>query len=130
MKSYERTQWVAVWSALFCLSMPPMLPLSAQEPKLKKTVNADSGMVRAVAFSPDSKTLASGGDGKTIKLWNIAAGTHSTLFGHEATVTSVVFSPNGKLSLQGAMTRQSRCGMWKRVWNWRHSRGTQNRFTR
>jgi WD40 repeat protein len=56
------------------------------------------GDVTSVAFSPDSKTLASGGWDETIRLWDVATGAEvRRLSGHAAgMVATVVFSPNGK----------------------------------
>jgi WD40 repeat protein len=54
--------------------------------------------VYCVAFSPDGKVLASGGQDETIMLWDAATGKEiRTLTGHSSHVKSVVFSPNGKL---------------------------------
>jgi eukaryotic-like serine/threonine-protein kinase len=61
--------------------------------------------VRSVAFSPDSKTLASGSQTGAIRLWEITpAGMASELckvLAHENGVESVAFSPDGKTLASG-----------------------------
>ncbi|MBE8988931.1 hypothetical protein IQ275_17430 [Nostoc sp. LEGE 12450] len=59
--------------------------------------------VNSVSFSADGKTLASGSDDKTIKLWNLETGKEiHTLKGHDSSVTSVSFSADGKTLASGS----------------------------
>src|SRR5262249_43937710 len=57
-----------------------------------------SGNVTTLAFSPEGKTLASGGWDDMIRLWDVATGKELRKFvAHQAMVARVVFSPDGKL---------------------------------
>jgi hypothetical protein len=57
-----------------------------------------------VAFSSDGKTLASGGDDTTIRLWNVVTGEliGQPLRGHDGPVESVTFSSDGKTLASGS----------------------------
>jgi WD40 repeat protein len=61
------------------------------------------GAVTAVAYSPDGKFLLSGGNDRTLKLWEVASGKEVRTFtGHRGAVTSVAFSPDGHLAISGS----------------------------
>ncbi|MEH2261069.1 MAG: hypothetical protein V7K60_33860 [Nostoc sp.] len=65
---------------------------------LERILTRHSDRVNSVAFSPDGKTLASGGDDKTIKLWNVTTGREiQTLPGDYNSVNFVAFSPSGQI---------------------------------
>jgi WD40 repeat protein len=54
--------------------------------------------VYTVAFSPDGKFLASGGDDNTVILWDVAdENEYEAFIQHNKAVASVAFSPDGKL---------------------------------
>ena len=58
--------------------------------------------VRAMAFSPDSRLLASGGYDASSKLWETATGREiMTLKGHSQSVNAVSFSDDGKMLVSG-----------------------------
>ena len=60
--------------------------------------------VKSVAFSPDGKTLASGGGDNVIHLWDVETGKSKiALIGHTHWVFSLAFSPDGKTLASGSV---------------------------
>ncbi len=64
----------------------------------------------SVAFSPDSRSLLSGGDDRVLRLWEVSTGKERCRFeGHRMPVHSVAVSPDGKvLASAGGDYRASR----------------------
>ena len=58
--------------------------------------------VSNIVFNSDGSTLASTSNDRTIRLWDVATGTHiHTLTGHDSQVNSVAFSPNSSTLASG-----------------------------
>jgi RNA polymerase sigma factor (sigma-70 family) len=57
--------------------------------------------IECLAFSPDSKMLASTGSDQTVKLWDVTTGQLKATFAARGLVRSVVFSPDGKILAWG-----------------------------
>ena len=66
--------------------------------KPKATLDADdSGMIYALAYSPDGKMLASGGAQGEVQLWDAQTGElKRTMPGHDSWVTMAAFSPDSR----------------------------------
>ena len=62
------------------------------------TLYGHAGMVNCVAYSPDGEHIASGGDDKTVKIWNGEKAPEARILGgpDRNWFTHVAFDPNGK----------------------------------
>jgi WD40 repeat protein len=84
--------------------VPAMLITSVAASKPIGQPLTQSGRVASMAFSPDGKTLASGGADGSITLWDVASHRPigQPLMGHKNIVYSVAFEPGGKILASGS----------------------------
>ncbi|MFX1369897.1 MAG: WD40 repeat domain-containing protein [Promethearchaeota archaeon] len=71
--------------------------------KLLHTLSGHKGHVTALAITPDSRYILSGGQHGEVKLWDLESGTHlDTMSGHEGAVLAIHLAPDGRHIVSGS----------------------------
>jgi WD40 repeat protein len=64
-------------------------------PLLSRVSAGGQGPLRTLAFSSDGKTIATGGDERTVTLWDLGDGTEHRVGRHDGAINAVAFVPGG-----------------------------------
>ena len=69
-----------------------------------QTLMGHVGWIGSFSSSPDGRSLASGGEGRTIRLWDVTTGKEVRQWcGHHGSINSLSFSPDGRLLASGSV---------------------------
>ena len=99
LASGSRDGTVLLWDTSPYINIALQAILDTEQPLATLAPEGRTEWVYSVAFSPDGKTLASGGMGNdyAVRLWDVETRQQrATLEGHTDWVHSVAFSPDGK----------------------------------
>jgi len=81
----------------------PLRPtLTPADSPLMRVLEGHGDWVRAVAVTPDGRTVVSGSDDCTVRVWDLATGQARTLEGHGGLVNAVALTADGRTAVSGS----------------------------
>lgn len=84
--------------------------------RLIKTLVGHADWVQALSFAPDGKQLASAGNDRVVRVWDVASGAMlAALAGHAHPVNALAYAPDGKLLV--SVSTDGSVRVWDRVGN-------------
>src|SRR5262249_56405775 len=72
-----------------------------QTQELAHELTGHDGAVTAVAYSPDGRWLVSGGDDRTLRVWDAATGAAAAVHELDTQVKALCFAPDGRTLFTG-----------------------------
>ena len=73
-----------------------------------RIVSRHSSDIMSVAFSPDGKSILTGSQDSTARLWDLKGNELTVFIGHKDGISSVAFSPDGQTVLTGSIDKTAR----------------------
>ncbi|WP_017719281.1 AAA-like domain-containing protein [Kamptonema formosum] len=74
----------------------------------RNQLTGHQGVVTSVCISPDGRTLATGSNDRTARLWDLSGNQIAEFTGHQGRVWSVCISPDGRTLATGSNDRTAR----------------------
>ena len=99
------------------LDTAPILVTEVQTALEQNLLQGHTSGVNSVAFSPDGRSIVSGSDDRSVRLWNAETRQPigQPLQGHTGSVLSVAFSPDGRRIVSGSSDRSVQ--LWDSDWS-------------